>query len=127
MEIGELRCEMNLREKLMQLITEAKRTDPGDAPFSEYLVDFLIANGVTIETWIPVERLPDESCEVIIGKVDSDGNFYSVFGTSYSKKYQAFNVCDDFTDLEAEKVAIYPDFWKPMPAPIRKEVPSENP
>lgn len=80
-----------------------------------------------LEGWIPVERLPDESCEVIIGKVDSDGNFYSVFGTSYSKKYQAFNVCDDFTDLEAEKVAIYPDFWKPMPAPIRKEVPSENP
>lgn len=40
---------MNLREKLMELITEAKRTDPEDAPFSEYLVDFLIANGVTVQ------------------------------------------------------------------------------
>ena len=56
----------NLRETLVNLIIDAKRTDPETGSFTEYLADHLIANGVTFAEdinvpakWIPVsERLP---------------------------------------------------------------------
>ncbi|MBR5216224.1 MAG: hypothetical protein IKV80_08400 [Bacteroidales bacterium] len=37
-----------MREKLIDLIIEAKRTDPETDSFTEYLADFLIKNGVVI-------------------------------------------------------------------------------
>lgn len=36
-------------EKLIELMIEAKKADTEDAPFSEFLADFMIANGVTEE------------------------------------------------------------------------------
>ena len=51
---------MDVREKLLDLIIDAKRTDPETGSFAEYLADHLIANGVTVQEWISVtERLPD--------------------------------------------------------------------
>lgn len=34
-----------MREKLITLLCEAKRTDPETGSFTEYLADFLIENG----------------------------------------------------------------------------------
>ena len=39
---------MDVREKLVDLIIDAKRTDPEIGSFTEYLADHLIANGVTV-------------------------------------------------------------------------------
>ena len=39
---------MDERKKLLDLMIEAKRTDPENRPFSEHLADFLIAHGVRI-------------------------------------------------------------------------------
>ena len=51
---------MDVREKLVELIIDAKRTDPETGSFTEYLADHLIANGVTVQEWISVdERLPE--------------------------------------------------------------------
>ena len=51
---------MDVREKLIDLIIDAKRTDPEADSFTEYLADFLINNGVTVQEWIPVtERFPE--------------------------------------------------------------------
>ena len=51
---------MDVREKLIDLIIDAKRTDPETGSFTEYLADYLINNGVTVQEWISVtERLPD--------------------------------------------------------------------
>ena len=51
---------MDVREKLIDLIVGAKRTDPETGSFTEYIADCLINNGVTVQEWIPVtERLPD--------------------------------------------------------------------
>lgn len=47
-----------LRENLLDLIIEAKKADTEDTAFSEFLADFLIANGVTIQEWIPVSEPP---------------------------------------------------------------------
>ena len=40
---------MTDREKLIDLIIQAKKADTKDAPFSEFLADFLLASGVKIE------------------------------------------------------------------------------
>lgn len=51
---------MDVREKLIDLIIDAKRTDPEAGSFTEYLADFLINNGVTVQEWISVkDRLPE--------------------------------------------------------------------
>lgn len=52
---------MDVREKLVDLIIDAKRTDPETGSFTEYLADRLIANGVMVQEWIPVkERTPEK-------------------------------------------------------------------
>ena len=51
---------MDVREKLVDLIIDAKRTDPETGSFTEYLADCLINNGVTVQEWISVDdRLPE--------------------------------------------------------------------
>ena len=53
---------MDVREKLVELIIDAKRADPETGSFTEYLADHLITNGVTVQEWISVDdRLPDET------------------------------------------------------------------
>ena len=37
-----------MRKKLIDLIIEAKRTDPETGQFTEYLTDYLIKNGIVI-------------------------------------------------------------------------------
>ena len=65
---------MDVREKLVELIIDAKRTDPETGSFTEYLADHLIANGVTVQEWINSEEmLPEFPCLAI----DVNGN--SVF------------------------------------------------
>ena len=64
---------MDVRKKLVELIIDAKRTDPETGSFAEYLADHLIANGVTVQEWIPVDdRLPEDD-EVVI--ICTDKNF----------------------------------------------------
>ena len=58
---------MNVREKLIGLIIDAKRTDPETGSFTEYLADHLIAHGVTVQEWISVDdRLPEEKSNYIV-------------------------------------------------------------
>ena len=40
---------MDVREKLVELIIDAKRGDPETGSFTEYLADHLISNGVTVQ------------------------------------------------------------------------------
>ena len=52
---------MDVRGKLIDLIIDAKRTDPETGRFTEYLADYLISHGVTVQERISVkDRLPDE-------------------------------------------------------------------
>ena len=51
---------MDVRKKLVELIIDAKRTDPETGSFAEYLADHLIANGVTVQEWVSVyDELPE--------------------------------------------------------------------
>ena len=50
---------MDVREKLIDLILDAKRTEPETGRFTEYLADHLVSNGVTVQEWISVyDELP---------------------------------------------------------------------
>ena len=57
---------MDVREKLIDLIIDAKRTDPEAGSFTEYLADCLINNGVTVQEWISVkDRLPEAGTKAL--------------------------------------------------------------
>lgn len=78
---------MSERDKLIELFCEAKKTDPESAPFSEFLADYLISNGVTFQQWIPVtERLPEEGdrCLCNVKSFAFPGSFYRTI-LRYSK------------------------------------------
>lgn len=57
---------MDVREKLIDLIIDAKRTDPERGSFTEYLVDYLIRNGVTVQEWISVDDKLPEAGEYVV-------------------------------------------------------------
>ena len=58
---------MDVREKLIDLIVGAKRTDPETGSFTEYLADYLISNGVTVQEWISVDdKLPPYNRDVLV-------------------------------------------------------------
>ena len=69
----------NTREKLIELFNEslfAESWDSNDYPNDEAAVDYLIANGVTVQKWIPVsERLPENKGDYLVAK--------QLFGDSY--------------------------------------------
>ena len=52
-----------MRDKLIELLKSATSRaywNAGDTPFMSKIADHLIANGVTVQEWIPVsERLPE--------------------------------------------------------------------
>ena len=49
------------REKLIELMCEAKKADTEDAPFSEFLADLLIANGVRLENSQAIKQVTSDS------------------------------------------------------------------
>ena len=51
---------MDVREKLIDLIIDAKRTDPEVGTFTEHLADCLINNGVTVQEWYYASNPPKE-------------------------------------------------------------------
>ena len=71
---------MDVREKLVDLMIDAKRTDPETGSFTEYLADHLIANGVTVHEWISVkDRLPDnKEHDWVLAQVVEDNGYMHI-------------------------------------------------
>ena len=107
----------NTREKLVELLSKAKREfwcNREKCNGTEYVADYLIANGVTVQEWIPVtERLPKESGDYL---VITDGGF--VERLSYSERHNAFNTDDRLVCAEC---AIPCTHWMPLPEPPKGE------
>ena len=104
---------MDVREKLIDLIVDAKRTDPETGIFTEYLADYLISHGVTVQEWVSVDdRLPEEkvNCIVHYKHAYCDNDNYWAIGICFydGEKFQM--------DL-SYKVT----HWQPMPHPPKGE------
>ena len=70
---------MDVREKLIDLIIDAKRTDPETGSFTEYLADYLISNGITVQEWISVDdRLPDKPMKCLVYTKRGDCGGYEI-------------------------------------------------
>ena len=94
---------MSIREKLIELLA------PTSLEFeeAEYLADYLIKNGVTVQEWVSVEdRLPEENTTVIVA---TDNGI--VFQCLYS--YDGWDLWDD-NDVNITH-------WQPMPQPPKGE------
>ena len=104
---------MDVREKLVELIIDAKRTDPETGSFTEYLADHLISNGVTVQEWISVkDRLPEPWKQVLIY---SRHDFCeSAFYIGVPGKWR---VTWNHEMLDADSVT----HWMPMPNPPKGE------
>ena len=96
---------MDVREKLIDLIIDAKRTDPEAGSFTEYLADCLINNGVTVQEWISADkRMPAQE----------DAPTEYVF-TAYKNQN-----CYDVEISLWDTVVAYPDlydYWMALPLP----------
>lgn len=69
---------MDVRENLLELIIDAKRTDPETGSFAEYLADHLVSNGVTVQErgcWKYYHKQNKAVCTNCSFERDLDANF----------------------------------------------------
>ena len=104
---------MNDREKLVALIENAKRAMKSEnlscnIARNGFVADFLIANGVTIQRWIPVEeRLPQEQ------------GFYRVYhknSKAISDRFYYKDCPDLFVNVTGDPIT----HWKPIEQPPKE-------
>ena len=103
---------MDVREKLVELVKRAI-TDWEHGDVSESIADHLIANGVTVQEWIPAEYPPkeyrDEYGELIPFLVCEEGTDYP-FRAMYDGKTWGDGI-----------FAITVKWWMPLPQPPKRE------
>ena len=112
----------NTREKLIELLFDSPSLNCLYGTYEEYEknADFLIANGVTVQNWIPVtERLPEPMVDVLCWYE------YFRFG-SYNRMFQTYGIGHyfhgDFWGGEVSnghKTKVLA--WMPLPEPPKGE------
>ncbi len=98
-----------MREKLIELLMDMPfgHSTCEEERHMEDLADYLIANGVTVQQWIPVtERLPNEE-----DATENDGFIVAIMNG------HSLNIWKWF------KVAAFPHYfthWMPLPTPAKE-------
>ena len=100
---------MNDREKLIDLIIDAKRRDPETGSFTEFLADHMIANGVTVQKWIPVSDMLPRFMQIVLV---TDGKH--VYKAALNNKNKWIG---DYINSMTFKAT----HWMPMPQPPKGE------
>ena len=105
---------MDVREKLVELIAETIELYPWER---EELADRLIANGVTVQEWVPVtEKLPEEN---------HDGFADAVLVTDGFVQHMAYFVGGEWRFAESgeikEPMWYRITHWMPLPQPPKGE------
>ena len=105
---------MDVREKLIDLILDAKRTDQETGSFTEYIADHLISNGVTVQEWIPVDdRLPEVGGYVVcIAKRNPFSRFMPMVA-----RIEKNGWVNPITEQYISKIT----HWMPIPVPPKGE------
>ena len=114
---------MDVREKLMDLIIDAKRTDPETGSFAEYLADHLIANGVTVQEWISVDdRLPDnKEHDWVLAQVVEDNGFMHIPKVMEYRQQRNDWFEETYGWLSEHKGLFTVTHWMPIPAQPKGE------
>lgn len=103
---------MDVREKLLGLIAEAKyicANDYSDHTEDEYIADTLLDNGVTVQEWIPVK---DE--------LRKEQGYYRVYhknSKSISDRFYYKDCPDLFVNVMDDPIT----YWKPIEQPPKGE------
>lgn len=94
----------NMKKRLIDLMIEAKKTEPDDVSFSDYLPDYLIANGVIVP--------PCKIGEPIYRVCSPRGTYHKPYIRKFKLTYKTLaSTIEDFgktvflTREEAERVA----------------------
>ena len=107
---------MNVREKLIELISKAKyicANDYSDHTEDEYIADTLLDSGVTVQEWVDVkDRLPEESGMYIV--TANDGHAQRVSFVQWQKKNRMWN-------LTGARSYWRVTHWMPLPEPPKGE------
>ena len=114
---------MDVREKLVELLRNSPHLDTiSDCTF-EQGADWLIANGVTVQEWIPASEPPKKITNKVIVLCK---NGYRGFGhyEDYKGKQTWYNLESGkpFTDWDLEDCESYEvTHWQPLPQPPKGE------
>ena len=118
---------MDVREKLVYLVKNALRAYGKDLgkivePY-EFIADFLIHSGVTVQEWIPASEPPKKITNKVIVLCK---NGYRGFGhyEDYKGKQTWYNLESGkpFTDWDLEDCESYEvTHWQPLPQPPKGE------
>lgn len=103
---------------MLDLIIEAKKTDPETGPFSEWLAEYLVDHLPTLtplNEWVSVyDRLPEPGERVLA----TDCGFVGEFYINKRGKWQRYNVnCSELL------MALDILYWMPLPAPPDRRPP----
>ena len=111
--VGELK--MDVKKKLVELQLRADIEDEvseNTTQHREYIADLMIANGVTVQGWIPVtERLPEvyQPCLCYKRAHGEDGYRLGIYlGASFSEKCAAFKSMSHYGCIGVTH-------WMPLP------------
>ena len=102
----------NTREKLIELLDTL--IQPGQQNTLGEIADYFIANGVTVQKWIPVSEPPQESgCYLVTVKHWLDGKPVS---------REAFWNSEDWLSCErSQEITPRVTHWMPLPEPPKGE------
>ena len=118
----------NTREKLIELLMQCVPNNLTPQISGNQLTidiaqgniaDHLIANGVTVQQWIPVtERLPEKNGEYLCRWINK-----SVSDAEYESTYGSFGYWFDFWEDEYKEWISYEGIthWMPLPEPPKGE------
>ena len=114
---------MDIREKLVELIIDAKRTDPETGSFAEYLADHLIANGVTVQEWISVDdELPDnKEHDWVLAQVVEDNGYMHIPKVMEYRQQRNDWFEETYGWLSEHNGLFSVTHWMPLPNPPKGE------
>lgn len=114
---------MDVREKLIDLIIDAKRTDPETGSFTEHLADYLVNNGVTVQEWISVkDRLPDnKEYDWVLAQVVEDNGFMHIPRVMEYRQAKDDWFEDTYGWLSEHNGSFSVTHWMPLPQPPKGE------
>lgn len=112
----------NTREKLIELLKNNREhyldtyITEHHKSYEEYTADYLIANGVTIQRWIPVtERLPEKEKDVLCSRGNHIGALMDVYTYMGNDKWDDTYGNRSYTKDEGIT------HWMPLPEPPKGE------